>query len=203
MTTILLIRHGHVAGIDPPRFRGRADLPLTDLGAEQAAKAARRVGATWTPSIVYTSPLGRCVKTGAAIAAACRIPSQILPGLIDLDYGEWQGKSREEAKVADPSLLAGWLATPDHVRFPDGETLQDLAARTSGVMRLLQTRGDDETIVLVGHDSVNRVMLSQWLMMPLASYWRIVQDPCCINEIELDRDTVRVRRMNDTAHLAH
>jgi probable phosphoglycerate mutase len=201
MATILLIRHGHVAGIEPPRFRGRADLPLTELGAEQAAKVARRVAMNWTPSIVYTSPLGRCVKTGTAIAAACRIPSQSLPGLTDIDYGDWQGKTREEAEAADASLLAAWLETPDCVRFPGGEMLQDVAARTSGAMRLLQQRHADETVVVIGHDSVNRVMLSQWLTMPLASYWRIVQDPCCINEVELDNEAVRVRRMNDTAHL--
>jgi phosphoserine phosphatase len=97
MTTVLLVRHGHVAGIDPPRFRGRADLPLTELGREQANRVARRVAGGWNPSTIYTSPLTRCVDTGRAIGVACSIPSQVLVDLADLDYGEWQGKTREEA----------------------------------------------------------------------------------------------------------
>jgi probable phosphoglycerate mutase len=53
----------------------------------------------------------------------------------------------------------------------------------------------------VGHDSVNRVLLTQVLGMPLSAYWRIVQNPCCINEIEITGGSFRLRRMNDTAHL--
>ena len=201
MLTILLIRHGHVAGIHPPRFRGRADLPLTDHGIEQADKVARRVAAMWKPAIVYTSPLQRSVETGTAIARACQAPSQIIPDLADLDYGEWQGKTREEAAAADASLLAAWLASPERVLFPAGESLQDVAARTVRATRLLQAYHPTGTIVVVSHDSVNRVMLSQWLDAPLSRYWRLVQDPCCINEIEIDSDCIRVRSMNDTAHL--
>jgi len=202
MTTILLTRHGHVAGINPPRFRGRANLPLTDQGREQAGKVARRIAYTWNPTVVYTSPLARCVDTGAAIAAACGISSQILPDLADLDYGQWQGKNREEARMEDASMLAAWLATPDRVTFPAGESLQDVAARTARALQSVRESAGSETVVLVGHDSVNRVMLAQCLDMPLSSYWRIVQDPCCINEIELDAEGIRLRRMNDTAHLA-
>src|SRR6516165_12418774 len=124
MLTILLIRHGQVAGIHPPRFRGRADLPLTDHGIEQADKVARRVAAMWKPAIVYTSPLQRSVETGTAIARACQTPSQIIPDLADLDYGEWQGKTREEAAAADASLLAAWLVAGARAlsckRSPDG-----------------------------------------------------------------------------------
>ena len=56
--------------------------------------------------------------------------------------------------------------------------------------------------MLVGHDSVNRVLLLQLLDMPLAAYWRLVQDPCTLNEIEIfAAGEVRVQRMNDTSDL--
>ena len=67
MLTILLIRHGHVAGIHPPRFRGRADLPLTDHGIEQADKVARRVAAMWKPAIEVTD---RTVSNGQPLKPA-------------------------------------------------------------------------------------------------------------------------------------
>jgi phosphoserine phosphatase len=56
--------------------------------------------------------------------------------------------------------------------------------------------------VLVGHDSVNRVLLMQMLDMPLSAYWRLVQDPCTLNDVEASAaGVVRIRRLNDTNHL--
>ena len=62
-------------------------------------------------------------------------------------------------------------------------------------------RHPDETVVLVGHDSVNRVLLLQFLELPLAAYWRLAQEPCCINEIDVSTGAVCVRSINATQHL--
>jgi Histidine phosphatase superfamily (branch 1) len=59
MTKIILTRHGHVEGITPARFRGRTELPLTELGQAQAKAVAARIAKTWNPVKVYTSPMGR------------------------------------------------------------------------------------------------------------------------------------------------
>ena len=67
MTKILLTRHGHIEGIKPERFRGREPLAL-DQGRAEVAAVARRIAGAWRPSRIYTSPMGRCVKTGEAIA---------------------------------------------------------------------------------------------------------------------------------------
>jgi probable phosphoglycerate mutase len=201
MTIILLVRHGHVEGITPECFRGRADLALTETGQRQAESLARRIASQWTPGSIHTSPLRRCVATGAAIARACGIPPEPLAGLNDLDYGAWQSLTYDDARAKDPDLFAAWFATPELVGFPDGESLQDVAARTASVLRFVLSRNEADTLVLVGHDSVNRVLLTQVLGMPLSAYWRIVQNPCCINEIEITGGSFRLRRMNDTAHL--
>jgi broad specificity phosphatase PhoE len=70
VTKILLIRHGHVEGIQPARFRGRAELHLTSRGFAEAEAVAQRIASAWKPSMVYTSPLSRCVATGEVIAKA-------------------------------------------------------------------------------------------------------------------------------------
>jgi broad specificity phosphatase PhoE len=201
MTIILLVRHGHVEGIKPERFRGRADLVLTDTGQRQAELLARRIASQWAPSSIFTSPLRRCMATGAAIAKACRIVSEPLTGLYDLDYGAWQSLTYDDARAKNPALYSAWFATPDLVGFPDGESLWDVAARTANVLRFVLSRSATDTIVLVGHDSVNRVLLSQVLNMPLSAYWRLAQEPCCINEIHATGSSFQLRRMNDTAHL--
>ena len=198
---ILLIRHGHVEGIRPERFRGRADLPLTARGVAEAHAVAARIAAGWRPVRVYTSPLARCVATGAAIAKACHAPAEVMDALIDIDYGAWQGRSCAEIERAEPKLYAAWRTTPHLVRFPNGDSLQDLAARAADALRLVLAHHPEETVVLVAHDSVNRALLLQLLDQPLSAYWRLAQTPCCINEIDVVDGSVQVLRANETAHL--
>ena len=76
MTKIILTRHGHVEGINPERFRGRTELPLTELGRAQAKAVATRIAKTWNAAKVYTSPMGRCVATGREIASTCGVASE-------------------------------------------------------------------------------------------------------------------------------
>src|ERR1700722_13841506 len=97
MTKILLTRHGHVEGIKPERFRGRAPLDLTALGRAEAQAVARRVAGAWRPSKIYTSPMSRCIEAGTAIAKACGAPTEICDVLTDIDYGAWQLKTFQEA----------------------------------------------------------------------------------------------------------
>ena len=203
MTKILLTRHGHVEGIDPIRFRGRSELSLTALGEAQAAAVARRIAGTWCPDIVYTSPMGRCIATSRHIASACQIDVEILEDLNDLDYGAWQWKTYAEVEGAWPALFKQWLSTPHLVRFPGGDSLQDLVARTADAVRSVVERhaSDMAVIVLVGHDSVNRALLLQLLDQPLSAYWRLSQQPCCLNEFDLVDGQVHVRRVNETQHL--
>lgn len=201
MTLILLARHGHVDGIKPERFRGRAELNLTELGQTQARSLARRIASDWSPKAVYCSPLQRCVATGTAIANACGIELQPHGDLNDLDYGKWQSRTYEEVRVDAPELFATWFAAPQLVRFPDGEALQDVAARTAEVLRYIRRQHEADTVVLVGHDSVNRVLLTQLLDIPLSSYWRFAQHPCCVNVIEMTGNSVQLQRLNDTGHL--
>lgn len=202
MTRILLTRHGHVEGIKPARFRGRAELPLTDRGLAQAGALARRIAGGWKPTAVYTSPLQRCVVTGAKIAAACGIEAAPRAGLGDIDYGRWQMRTHDEVRAETPDAWQQWQSAPQLTRFPGGESLEDVMARTTNVLREMLERHPTDTVVLVGHDSVNRVLLMALLDMPLSAYWRLVQDPCTLNEVEVSAvGASRIQRINDTSHL--
>jgi phosphoserine phosphatase len=202
VTKILLVRHGHVEGIKPERFRGRADVPLTDRGAAEAKAVAQHISSNWRPIKVYTSPMKRCVDTGGAIAQACHIDTEVLTDLNDIDYGLWQWRTYEEVQQIEPHLFSVWFGTPQYMRFPNGESLQQLVARGADALRLVVDHHSDDIIVLVGHDSINRAMLLQLLDQPLSAYWRLAQEPCCINEIDIAQKRVRVIRMNETGHLA-
>jgi phosphoserine phosphatase len=201
MTKILLTRHGHIEGIKPERFRGREPLALTALGRKQAAAVAQRIAGAWQPSHIHTSPMGRCIETATTIAKACGVAAKTCDDLNDIDYGAWQFKTYDDAEKQDAALFLAWFATPHLVRFPNGESLQDLAARVANALRMVLARHPDETIVLVSHDSVNRALLIELLDLPLSDYWRLAQDPCCLNEIDITGGKVRIQRINETAHL--
>ncbi|HVW71092.1 MAG TPA: histidine phosphatase family protein, partial [Steroidobacteraceae bacterium] len=194
MTKILLVRHGHVEGIKPERFRGRQDIPLSALGLLEARAVAHHIAAFWQPALVYTSPLQRCVRTGHEIAALCRVAAEVLEEINDLDYGEWQWQTHEEVRGRCPEQFELWHEAPQRMRFPQGESLQDLGARVADGLRLLLQRHPDETVVVVGHDSSNRALLLHLLGLPLSAYWALAQDPCGLSEIDVSPRSAKVLR---------
>lgn len=130
MTRFLLVRHGQTAWNEPERFRGREDLPLNEMGRRQAESVARRIARDWPDVVaVYASPLQRTMQTAEAIAHARGLTPQPLAGLLDLDYGAWQGLSHQEAaaRYDERSLHVG--NAERHVSS-GGEVLVDAASVT-------------------------------------------------------------------------
>ena len=193
MTKIILVRHGHVEGISPERFRGRADLALTAEGLRQAEATARRIEASWTPAALYASPLSRCRTTAEAIGRPFGLTPTPVPGLMDIDYGEWQGLTPDEVGRKWPEMLDTWYRAPHWAAIPGGESLQDVLARAVAALRDVIGRHPGETVVVVGHDSVNRIILLHALDLPLSRYRRLGQDPCAINEIDFSRASLPFR----------
>jgi broad specificity phosphatase PhoE len=132
MTKIILTRHAHVEWITPERFRGRADLPLTEHGIEEARATSRRISATWRVTAVYASPMSRALHTGQIIAEPFSLDARSMDALNDIHYGGWQGLTPDEARARWSEEVELWYRRPDLVRIPGGESLQDLLARAAG-----------------------------------------------------------------------
>lgn len=201
-TKVIRCRHGHVEGITPARFRGRAEIPLTPRGIAEAEALASRIAAEHRPALIYSSPLQRCMKTGEAIARATGAPVSPHGGLMDIDFGQWQWKTLDEVKHDDPAAFDWWFSLPWLMRFPGGECLQDLLLRTADLLRFVRERHAGQTVVLLGHESVNRALLLQGLAHPLTDYWRISQAPATANEFDFDAASVRIIRVDDASHLS-
>jgi len=201
MTLLILIRHGQTEWNKVERFRGRADVPLNENGLAQAEATGRRVASEWRPEAIYTSPLSRSVKTAEAIAKHHGLQVQQHPGLADIDYGEWQGLTPEEACQLWPDEIDAWYNQPHLARIPGGETLSDLSARAMQTMNELVDRHPGDTIVLVGHTVINRIIILGVLGLSNERFWRIKQDTCAINVFEADDGNFTLVSMNDTCHL--
>jgi len=201
MTQIILVRHGQTEWNRIERFRGRADVPLNETGVKQAEATGQRVASQWRPAAVYSSPLSRAVKTAEAIARHFSLPVQIHPGLVDIDYGEWQGLTPEEARQRWPAEIDAWYHQPHLARIPGGESLAELRVRLMASVNKLAKRHAGQTIVLVGHTVINRIILLGVLGLGDERFWRLKQEPCAINVFEADAGDFTLVSMNDTCHL--
>ncbi len=201
MTRFILVRHGQTEWNRVERFRGRADVPLNETGLAQAEATGRRVSSEWQPVAMYTSPLSRSVKTAEAIAKHCGLQVQLHSGLADIDYGEWQGLTPEEARQRWLEEIDAWYNRPHLAQIPGGETLDELRTRAMQMVSELVDRHPEDTIVLVGHTVINRIILLGVLGLGNERFWRIKQDTCAINIFEAEDGDFTMVSMNDTCHL--
>jgi broad specificity phosphatase PhoE len=201
MTCIILVRHGQTEWNRVERFRGRADVPLNETGLAQAEATGLRIHGEWQPAAVYSSPLSRAVRTAEAIAKHFDLPVQIHPGLADIDYGEWQGLTPDEVRDRWPAALQAWYHQPDEAIVPGGETLAQLRSRGMSAVNELSARHAEQTIVLVGHTVINRIILLGILGLGNERFWHIKQDTCAINVFEVEKGDFVLGSLNDTCHL--
>jgi probable phosphoglycerate mutase len=183
------------------RFRGRADVPLNETGLSQAEATADRIAQHGRAVAIYSSPLSRARRTAEAIAGRLSLSVQLQPGLIDIDYGEWQGLSPDEVAERWPELLSAWYQAPHTMRIPGGESLDELRSRCAEAVRGVAVRHAEETVVLVAHTVINRIILLCVLGLGNDRFWHLRQGTCAINEIEADGGDFTLVSMNDTCHL--
>ena len=201
MTRFIFVRHGQTEWNRVERFRGRADIPLNATGMEQAQRASARLAET-SIAAIYASPLSRTRRTAEIIAAPHHLAISSEPGLLDLDYGAWQGKTPEEVAASDPKRYAQWQTQPDRVRIPGGETLRQLRARVIQLMDDSSHEYPGETVVFVSHDIVGKILMCAVLGLDNNAVWRIAQDNAAL-DIFTKRESgfFAVLTMNDAAHL--
>lgn len=202
MTTILLTRHGQTEWNREERYRGQIDMALNATGERQAEALAERLAA-FPITAIYTGPLLRALRTGEICAARLGLKAKPLPGLLDLNYGEWQGLTPAEAAARDPEMYQRWLAAPGTVHFPGGESVVILQQRAIGALEEVIARHAGETVVLVGHLGVNKALLCGMLGLDLnRHYWMLRQDTCCLNILRYHGpERCEIVTLNDTCHM--
>jgi probable phosphoglycerate mutase len=201
MTRFVLVRHGQTDWNRVERFRGRADVPLNASGLAQAEATARRVAQEWRPVAVYASPLVRSFATAEAIGHRLHLPVAPLDGVVDIDYGVWQGLTPDEVFSRWPDLLYAWYNAPHTVQPPGGESLATLRDRAMRSVSELVERHPDATVAVVSHTVVNRVILLAILGLGNDRFWRIRQDNCAINVFEAEGGEYTLVALNDAHHV--
>ncbi len=201
MTCIILVRHGQTDWNREERFRGQLDVPLNKTGLAQARTTGRWVAKKWQPVAIYSGPLSRTVKTAEQIASHFSLPVLLHQGLIDINYGEWQGLTPDEVRERWPDELHTWYTQPEKATIPGGESLVDMRARGMDAVNEIAPRYPEQTIVLVSHNAINRIILLGILGLPNDRYWHIKQENCAINVFDVDNNDFTLETMNNTFHI--
>ncbi|HIE17790.1 MAG TPA: histidine phosphatase family protein [Dehalococcoidia bacterium] len=200
MTRLVVVRHGRTEWNRVERFRGRVDIDLDEVGIKQAEAAAERI-AKLQAAAVYSSPLRRAMTTAEIIARRSNLEAKLLPGLIDIDFGDWQGLSPDEVAARNNELYSKWLGNPHLVEFPGGESLAMVRERASSAVDSLITQHPAETVILVSHKVVCQVLVLILLGLDNSHFWEITQDVCAINLFEVRNGVPSALFLNDTCHL--
>lgn len=198
---ILLARHGETPWNAEGRYQGQEDIPLSPVGEGQARALGERLRDV-TITRAVASPLRRARHTAELALGQRDLPLTLDPGLMEIAHGTWEGLLASEIREADPERLRLWREAPHEVLMPEGESLQHVLDRAwPAFARATEGLGDDDTLLVVAHDAVNRVLLCRILGIPLAQLWGFRQAPTTINLLEgPDVDHLEVVRLNDCSH---
>jgi len=200
MGEILLIRHGETEWNREEVFRGRADVPLSARGREQARLLGEALKGSGVRA-VYSSPLSRARQTADPLANALGVEVQIEERLVDLSFGRWESRTRAEVEKEDPALYSAWLTEPQEFRAPDGESLANVIARAWPAMGEIAALHKGGRAAIVTHRVVCKVLLCAALGAGEAAFWRVRVDTASISILDASNDLWVVRRLNDTHYL--
>ena len=202
-TRLILVRHASTEHSVHQRFSGRNDLPLSAIGEQQAAALARRAPSFGDVAAVVTSPLVRARQTAELIAAALDAEPSVSDGMVETDFGEWEGLASAEVEERWPGEMAKWLIRAD-VAPPMGESFGDVTRRVRRARDELIAKHPGATVVVVSHVTPIKTLLRLALDAPLITMSRLYLDTASVSVADYFADgTPSIRLVNDTSHLPH
>lgn len=201
---ILLARHGETPWNAEGRYQGQVDIPLSDVGIAQATALGERLKSLRIDRAV-ASPLSRATRTAQLALGEARAPMLTFDeGFLEIGHGDWEGLTTAEIEAKDPQRLLEWRKAPDVVQMPGpgGECIQQVQDRAwPALVRACEGLDEQQTLLVVAHDAVNRVLLCKLLGMSLARMWTYRQAPATLNLLEGPSvEALEVVRLNDCAH---
>jgi alpha-ribazole phosphatase len=197
---LLLARHGATEYNSNFRFCGHADVPLNELGREQAERLVLRL-AEERIDAAYSSDLTRAADTAARICKGRGIDPQRRPELREMGFGECDGLTFGEIAGRYPSLAAQLEDAGSDVSFPGGESLGSMAERAGGFLETLLGHGQHESVLVVSHGGPLRVLLCRLLGIGLEHWWQFRLDTGSLTAAVAYPRGAIITLMNDTSHL--
>lgn len=187
MLQVYLLRHGETSyNADNNRYCGQTDIELTDKGMQQAAMVRQQLAGMQFNGL-YSSPLKRAFNTAKIASGSQYVITD--ERLTELNFGVWEGKTKEEFFKEDPAAWEAWMNDPYHTKAgKTGDTGKSVVERVDDFYNEMLKKHSGGKILVVGHNGLNRLYLAYKLGMDLKNYRRIVQENSSITLFELDAD---------------
>ena len=200
-TRIYLVRHGATALAEEDRFAGASEVPLSDEGRRQVEALAERLHGD-TLDAVYASPLGRTIETARVIGAPHGLELRQEPDLREIDYGRWEGLTRDEVERDFAEEYDAWQEDPLTVAPEGGESGLQVLARALPVMRRIVQQHRHRSVLVVSHKGTNRLLVSSLLGFDARGYRdRLDQSPAGLTILDFATEVrARLRLFNDVSH---
>ncbi len=200
---IYLVRHGATASTAEDAFSGMEDVPLSDVGREQAEKLSRRLSGEQIAA-VYASPMARTMETARILALPHGHSVSPRDGFREISHGHWEGRKRADVERLHPEEYARWERDPYSFAPKGGETGLAVTARALPELLTVVAAHPDGRVAVVSHKATIRLLLSSLLGFDPRSYRdRLDQSPASLNVLDF-KDATRARLMlfNDISHYA-
>ncbi|MFE2826101.1 bifunctional RNase H/acid phosphatase [Streptomyces sp. NPDC059271] len=202
--TFVLLRHGETPLTPQKRFSGSggSDPSLSDVGRQQAERAATALAARGTIQAVVASPLARTRETAAVVAARLGLDVTIEDGLRETDFGAWEGLTFGEVRDRYPDDMNAWLGSPDVEPTGGGESFAATALRMAETRDRLTAAYAGRTVLLVTHVTPIKTLVRLALGAPPESLFRMELSAASLSAVAYYADgNASVRLFNDTSHL--
>jgi probable phosphoglycerate mutase len=199
--SLYFLRHGETTSSQTGGYCGDLDPELTPEGQEMAAAFAEAYRhLPWAG--LFVSPMRRAIATAKPLAVAVGLEPEIRPGLREIAYGQWEGKTAALVKTEYPNDYENWLTEPAWNPPTGGETAVEIASRASLVITEIQQRFSQGNVLVVSHKATIRIILCSLLGIDLGRYRdRIDMPVASVSVVKFDLHGPLLKRLGDRAHL--
>jgi broad specificity phosphatase PhoE len=200
MLRLLLARHGQTDWNEQRRYQGHAQLPLNEIGRQQASALGQRLAREGIQAI-HSSDLPRAWMTAQTVGRACDLPVYAEPLLREMDFGEWQGRTHAETHRNQGKRSTGAHQEPLSFAPPGGETLGQLAERVGAALDKARRTQQGKTVLWVTHGGPLRVLLCLVLSLDLQKNGLFRTHTASVSELHVLEQRTMLALLNDTHHL--
>ncbi len=204
-TQVLLVRHGDTQASQADRFTGAMDIPLSKEGRIHASELAVRL-ARFPLDAIYASSMQRARETAGFTARVHGLEVTPVPEFREVDHGVWDGKTRQEAlQLSGQAAMDEFDRDPFHFRPQGGESAEQVLKRAAPALSRLVKKHDGQTILVVAHETTNRLVICQFVGLNPAQYRdKLAQRPACLNVLQFPNENeAQLTLLNDVGHYGH
>jgi alpha-ribazole phosphatase len=200
LSRLLLVRHGETERNSAQRYWGRTDVKLSPAGIRQAERLRDRL-VKEPLSAVYSSDLRRASATAEIIAAQHNVAVTTCPELREIDFGEIEGLTFDEARRLYPEVVRLWTAQSPELKYPAGDSFTEFSNRVISFVPRLVKHTEKETVLIVAHSGVLRTLLCHLLDMKTRHRWQMRLDLASLSIAETYSQNAMLCLLNDVCHL--